>query len=169
MLRKSLFVFALLGAMLFPLSYGQPLSWRLVEAQIRSQFPGVPQLSADSLAAMLARGEKVVLLDARTEEEFAVSHLPGARRIEPSATTFDEVPAGATLVVYCSVGYRSSALAERLMEAGGRVYNLDGSIFRWANEGRPLVRDGGVPARTVHPYNRVWGLLLKRALRAPLD
>jgi 3-mercaptopyruvate sulfurtransferase SseA len=66
--------------------------------------------------------------------------------------------------VYCSVGIRSARVADRLRHAGiGAVYNLDGSIFRWASEGRPVVRDGE-PVRAVHPYNAVWGRLLPRDL-----
>ncbi len=45
------------------------------------------------------------------------------------------------------------------------MQNLKGSIFQWANEGRPVVRDGE-PVREVHPYDAVWGRLLDRDLRA---
>jgi hypothetical protein len=70
------------------------------------------------------------------------------------------------VVVYCSVGWRSAALADRLLAAGlDDVHNLRGSIFDWANKGLPLVRDGE-PAREVHPYGRLWGLLLRPELRA---
>ena len=46
-------------------------------------------------------------------------------------------------------------------EAAGfeHVYNLEGGIFQWANEGRALYR-AGEPAEKVHPYNRTWGRLL---------
>jgi hypothetical protein len=47
------------------------------------------------------------------------------------------------------------------------VQNLEGSIFQWANEHRPLVRDGQRETR-VHPYNAVWGRLLAPEVRAPL-
>jgi hypothetical protein len=46
------------------------------------------------------------------------------------------------------------------------VRNLDGSIFAWANEGRPLERNGQ-PAQLVHPYDALWGKLLDPARRAP--
>ena len=39
------------------------------------------------------------------------------------------------------------------------VRNLDGSIFQWANEGRPLVR-GNQRVQDVHPYDENWGRLL---------
>jgi rhodanese-related sulfurtransferase len=109
------------------------------------------------------------LLDVREPAEFAVSHLPGAIRVNPSASAREVTPrlnSGRPVIVYCSVGYRSSRLAERLIAAGvPRVSNLDGSIFAWANEGRPLVSDAG-PVRRVHPYNAFFGRLLKPELRA---
>jgi hypothetical protein len=75
-------------------------------------------------------------------------------------------PLDLPIVTYCSVGYRSGAFAERLRSAGfTNVVNLEGSIFRWANEGRPLFRSAR-PVTEVHPYNRTWGLLLKEDRRA---
>lgn len=41
-----------------------------------------------------------------------------------------------------------------------QVFNLEGSIFAWAEEGRPLVDTHNQPTTFVHPYNAVWGKLL---------
>jgi 3-mercaptopyruvate sulfurtransferase SseA len=69
-------------------------------------------------------------------------------------------------VTYCSVGYRSGAFAKKLQTTGyTNVKNMSGSIFRWANEGRPVERDDH-RVEKVHPYNSVWGKLLKPQLRA---
>jgi rhodanese-related sulfurtransferase len=66
------------------------------------------------------------------------------------------------IVVYCSVGYRSSILAGKLQDMGFKeVYNLEESIFKWANEGRPLVQ-GKVTVRKVHPYDTRWESLLEK-------
>ena len=43
--------------------------------------------------------------------------------------------------------------------------NMEGSIFKWANEGRPVYRDGE-RVEKVHPYNETWGRLLDKARRA---
>ena len=149
------------------------LQWEMVRAKIRRSFPSVPQLSTEALAARLAAPHrpKPLLLDVRTPAEFAVSHLPGAMQIDPNVDPRKlKLPAdkGAPVVVYCSVGYRSSMLVQRLQEAGyTNVQNLDGSIFRWANEGRPLT-DGVRAVTSVHPYDRTWGRLLQIERRAPL-
>ena len=65
------------------------------------------------------------------------------------------------ILLYCSVGYRSSRLADQLRRRGySQAANLEGSLFAWANEGRPLVNAQGKAALRVHPYNETWGKLL---------
>ena len=46
-----------------------------------------------------------------------------------------------------------------------KVYNLEGSLFKWANEGRAMVDDKGEPTVYAHPYNTMFGKLLKSELR----
>jgi rhodanese-related sulfurtransferase len=71
-----------------------------------------------------------------------------------------------TVVVYCSIGYRSAAIVDQLQDAGiGEVYNLEGGLFEWANRDRPIYR-GQERVHEVHPLNRWWGMLLKRDRRA---
>jgi hypothetical protein len=43
--------------------------------------------------------------------------------------------------------------------------NLEGSIFQWANECRPVYRDAA-EVQQVHPYDGIWGKLLDKDLRA---
>lgn len=137
---------------------------------IARRYPAVNWVTVDTLARWLARppAERPVLLDAREVEEFEVSHLPGAIRIDPDTPDLARVPpTDAEIVVYCSVGYRSAAVAQRLMEAGRRrVFNLEGGIFAWANSGRPVVARGRRVSR-VHPYDEIWGRLLRPEFRAP--
>lgn len=142
-----------------------------VRAKVRAKYPTVHQLSTAELAARLADTNRPspILLDVRTEAEYAVSHLPGARRVDSRASASQvakELERGRLIVTYCSVGYRSSQMAERLQKTGlTNVFNLDGSIFQWANEGRPL-EQAGKPAKLVHPYNRTFGKLLREDIRA---
>ena len=151
--------------MLAPAACTQDLRWSAVERMIESDFPGVPRITTDSLAARLAdsTASPPVLLDARANEEVAVSHLAGARRIDPDASRYpalDSLAADTPIVVYCSVGYRSARVTQHLRAQGfTNVSNLQGSIFQWANEGRPVYRDS-VEVEAVHPYDRVWGTLL---------
>ena len=151
------------------------LAWRGVARDLSARYPDVATTTPGALAARLEGEAPPLVLDAREPAEYAVSHLPGARRVDPGASAGDlaralaDVDRERGVVVYCSVGVRSAAVARRLREAGfARVENLDGSVFRWANEGRPLVRDGR-PAATVHPYSTTWGRLLRPDRRADAD
>jgi rhodanese-related sulfurtransferase len=150
------------------------IEWFLLKQSLRGRFPKVEWVTTEQLAAWLADKQQPppVLLDVRTEAEWNVSHLPGARRVHPEAT-IEEATAGlpkeTPIVTYCAVGYRSGTLATKLRGAGfTHVHNLEGSIFQWANEHRPLV-SGDKPVTVVHPYNSLWGRLLIEDARAPLE
>ena len=149
------------------------VDWFLLKKSLRHKFAKIEWISTSELADWLSskRQPAPVLLDVRTVEEWTVGHLPGARRIEPNATA-EKAAKGLTkerpIVTYCAVGYRSGEVAERLRAAGfTNVRNLEGSIFQWANEHRPLVRENESVAR-VHPYNGFWGRLLNDDVRAAL-
>ena len=148
---------------------GYAIGWALVNAKIRSEFPDVRRITTAELAAWLndAKRPAPLLLDVRTRGEFDVSHLAGAKHVAPDAAASAIREAkDRPIVTYCSVGYRSGAFAKKLGEAGfTNVANLEGSIFRWANEGRPVFR-GSREVDEVHPYNRTWGMLLKKEHRA---
>ena len=147
------------------------IDWFLLKQSLRYRFPKVEWLTTAQLADWLADKQRPppVLLDVRTEEEWNVSHLPGARRVEPNAPVEKAtswVSKETPIVTYCAVGYRSASLATKLREAGfTNVRNLEGSIFQWANEHRPLVHDDK-PVTTVHPYSSLWGRLLSDDVRA---
>lgn len=145
--------------------------WSSIKGRIAEEFPQVRQITADELDRWMSKpgAPPPRLLDVREPEEYAVSHLPMALRIDPDAQAGDlppDIGKDTPVVVYCSVGYRSAALAQRLQTAGfTNVRNLDGSIFQWANEGRPVLRNGR-EVREVHPYDSKWGRLLDPPLRA---
>lgn len=103
-----------------------------------------------------------MLLDVRTEDEFKVSHLPNAvREVPPEA-----IASGRPVVAYCSIGWRSAEAVRRLVQAGhANVFNLEGSIFAWASEGRPLELHGQA-VHKVHPFDSKWGKLLPSAVRS---
>lgn len=144
-----------------------------IKRTVRERFPDVAQVSTAQLSQWLSapEAERPILLDARSPEEFEVSHLPNARPAADEAQALEELSdadRNHRIVVYCSVGWRSSALAQKLKARGyANVSNLEGSIFQWANEGRPVYRDGQQVSQ-VHPFDAKWGRLLKAELRSPL-
>lgn len=148
---------------------GEP-TWPDIRRRIAENYPLVVSLTTADLARWLddARRQPPVLIDVRSREEYDTSHLAGALWAETRSQLTDVLtglPRDRPIVLYCSVGWRSAQAAEQLRKARGKdVFNLDGSIFQWANEGRPLVRADNGTAHTVHPYNRSWGALLDRRL-----
>jgi rhodanese-related sulfurtransferase len=164
----------LTGLMVLALAFFgmRSFGWFFLKKSLRSKFTNIEWISTGELADWLANKNRPapVLLDVRTPEEWDVSHLPGARRVDPSAAAESAaggVPKETPIVTYCAVGYRSGEMASRLRAAGfTNVRNLEGSIFQWANEHRPLVR-GEERVRQVHPYNSFWGRLLNDDVRAP--
>ena len=133
---------------------------------VRDRFPDVSHLSTSSLASWLRDAQRPApqLVDARSEEEFVVSHLPSAQRIDPESfapAALSALDPNRPVVVYCSAGYRGSTLARLFQNAGRRdVWNLEGGIFAWANAGLPL-ECAGQPVQRVHPYSRIFSRLLK--------
>jgi len=139
-----------------------------VMADARAEFPDIRRLEPGELAALLASGSPPPqLFDVRSAEEFQVSHLPQAVRIPPNAslrTAGGLVDRSRQAVFYCSIGHRSASLVESLRRAGWtNVWQLEGSIFRWANEGRPIG-----PGAAVHPHSPAYATLLRPGLAHPV-
>jgi rhodanese-related sulfurtransferase len=108
----------------------------------------------------------VVFLDAREPAEYDVSHLANALPVGYDSFQIDKIPVAISksqkIVVYCSVGYRSEKVCEKLRAAGYTdVANLYGGIFEWVNQGHEVVDQHG-PTTRVHAYNRSWGVWLRK-------
>jgi rhodanese-related sulfurtransferase len=150
---------------------GRPAAFEVIRWRTQRKFPEVSWLKTGQLAELQANSAqpRPVLLDARTEDEFAVSRLQGATRIDPyrpSMHPVQKLPRDTSIVVYSSAGYRGARVASWLARAGyTNVHNLSGGIFSWVNEGRPIFR-GETPASQVHPYDRNWGHLVLEQYRA---
>ena len=106
----------------------------------------------------------VVVVDVRTPEEWGVSMLPGntltADAFERRRAELGERGADVVVVPYCTVGYRSARFCEQLQAEGFRgVYNLEGSIVAWTQEGFPLVEGAAQePTKRVHVFGKQWAL-----------
>lgn len=104
------------------------------------------------------------VLDAREENEFAVSHLQGAQWVGYdtfSVKNVQNLDKNKPVLIYCTVGARSQEIGKKLVEAGfTRVFNLYGGIIHWVNEGYPVMAEGEVTPK-VHTYSKAWGIWLK--------
>jgi hypothetical protein len=65
--------------------------------------------------------------------------------------------------VYCSVGYRSERIGEKLQDAGyTHVFNLYGGIFNWKNQDGVVLDASNDTTERVHTYNKSWSRFLKK-------
>lgn len=149
------------------------LALSLVKLFIRLSFPTVTQITTTEFAGWLlnlAAKPQPLVLDARSQTEYAVSHIKTSVRIDPVApdlTALSTISKDTPIVVYCSVGYRSAKIAQQLQKQGfTQISNLSGGLFQWANEQRPLFQDDEHLTQLVHPYDAIWGKLLKTRYHA---
>jgi uncharacterized membrane protein YdjX (TVP38/TMEM64 family)/rhodanese-related sulfurtransferase len=126
---------------------------------------GAPTISIAEFQRKQAQ-ERFLILDARTLEEYEVSHLPKALSFTLEDWKSKGWPQGwkSPVLVYCTIGYRSGLLTNALREKGIDAYNLYGGIFQWAYQDLPLENRLGSTA-FVHPYDEKWGSLLGKPER----
>ena len=151
---------------------GRPVAFEVLQRRTAARFPEVRWIRTDQLAGWQqdSAQPQPLLLDARTQPEYAIGHLKGAVRIDPyrpSLNALRGVPRDSAIVVYSSAGYRGARVASWLAKSGyTTVVNLGGGVFKWANEDRPLFRDVDRPTAMVHPYDQRWGYLVEGRYRA---
>jgi hypothetical protein len=88
----------------------------------------------------------VVILDVRTPGEFAEGYIEGARMIDFQGGSFEteiaSLDKNATYAVYCRSGNRSGQAVKIMQDAGFlNLFNLEGGVIDWANQGMPLVNN----------------------------
>ena len=104
----------------------------------------------------------VVLLDAREQNEYDVSHLKNAVFVGYDSfnlkKTLKKLPNKNTkIVVYCSLGIRSEEIAEKLKKVGyTNVLNLYGGIFEWKNNNYNVFSSEGKATEKVHTFSVEW-------------
>jgi rhodanese-related sulfurtransferase len=121
----------------------------------------IPLISVQELKKVENTKTKFLIIDAREKAEYEASHIEGAKfvgyadfKIESLKQTDKET----TIIVYCSVGYRSEKVGEKLKNEGfKKVMNLRGGIFDWVNMGYPVYDNEGNETQKIHAYDKSWG------------
>lgn len=140
-----------------------------IHDDIEADYSRVSHINSEAFTKL--PGDNVIIFDVREPEEFAVSHLPGAIQVDPGLSEaefqslYGDALEGKTAVFYCSVGRRSSNLAERVASVvetntSQAPVNLIGGLFQWSNENRSLMSTQGSATDAIHPYNAHWGRLI---------
>lgn len=117
----------------------------------------VPFIKAKELRE---NNQNYTILDIRELKEYNVSHIKNA--ISISFNDFNikmikhKIDENTPIVVYCSIGYRSEKVGEKLLNEGFTVYNLYGGIFNWKNSNNPVVDNNEIATQKVHCFNQEW-------------
>ncbi len=151
---RNLTIFMCLS--IFQFSYGQET---ITELLSKHNSMSVPYISVQELAMPKT---EAIILDAREQNEYNVSHIKDAIYIGYSDFNIENIKetipdTSVKLVVYCSLGIRSEAIGEQLKKLGyTNVYNLYGGIFEWKNKGFTVYDANGQPTENVHAYSEEW-------------
>jgi len=98
-------------------------------------------LSVHELKSRIDRGEELVILDTRGQNEWDSGHIEGALHIYVGhlEERLADVPADKPVAVICNVGHRAGLGASILLRAGfTQVYNVLGSVKAWVAAGYPV-------------------------------
>ena len=103
-----------------------------------ADYDVVPTMSAHTLKQTYDGGEDFVLLDVRSDDEFAAGHLPGAEHIYLGylPDKLDRLPRDKRIVTFCGSGTRAAVAAAFLLQKGfTQVSNCLGSMAACKNVG----------------------------------
>jgi len=103
----------------------------------------IRETNVDEVKAKLDRGEKLVLVDVREDNEWVKDHLPGAVHLGKGIIERDveeKYPDLSTpLILYCGGGFRSAMAADNLQKMGyTNVISMDGGVREWRGKGYPM-------------------------------
>lgn len=136
----------------------------LLSGMLSHSVPEISVQEADSL-----KNFNAIFIDTREKKEYLTSHIEGSIFIGYDSldlSSLEKIEKNKEIVVYCSVGYRSEKIAERLVRMGyTNVKNLYGGIFEWKNQNKQVVNPANEVTEKVHAYNRVWGVWLQKGVK----
>ena len=122
--------------------------WRSAGQPVRSSR----LVDAAELAGLIVKGGEPMIVDVRTDHEFAESRIGNYANIPVDqyhrlGKTLDKTK---PVILMCNSAYRSSmavGLAER--EGFSEIGSLSGGLQGWIDQGRPVIQGDGVVARPV--------------------
>ena len=93
----------------------------------------------------LQKDTAAVILDVRRPTEFAEGHIKGAINIdwldiENFKVQAQKLDVNKTYFIYCRSGKRSNAAAREMAKRGFKVFDLQGGILLWKQQGFEVVK-----------------------------
>ncbi len=131
----SALVLVMLAVLMIGCSQGGQTKEETTAAKAGASYTQIPQ---DLAKEMMRADDSLVVVDVRTQEEYAQGHIPGAICI-PNESIVDAQPEELpdleqTILVYCRSGRRSKEAAQKLADMGyTNVYEF-GGIIDWTGE-----------------------------------
>lgn len=100
------------------------------------QKEGIKVISPEEAKTAMAAEEDLVLVDVRTQEEFAEGNIEGAKNINFYDADFKEqmqqYNKEKPIYIYCRSGARSAKAAKQLQEIGFKeIYDIEGGYLNW--------------------------------------
>lgn len=131
----SALVLVMLATLMVGCSQGGQTKEETTAAKAGAEYTQIPQ---DLAKEMMRADDSLVVVDVRTQEEYAEGHIPGATCV-PNESIVDARPEELpdleqTILVYCRSGRRSKEAAQKLADMGyTNVYEF-GGIIDWTGE-----------------------------------
>ncbi len=101
-------------------------------------------VSTEEFEKAIAQPE-VQLIDVRTPEEYIFGHIPEALNMNVTdesgffAEQIQTLDKNRAVAIYCRSGVRSKVAANQMVAIGLEVIELNGGIFDWLANGKPIV------------------------------
>lgn len=92
-------------------------------------------ISPQELKSRLSKGEKILLLDVRQQEEHDIAKILGSflMPLQELPEKYQTLSRDRTIVIYCHTGSRSMNVARFLSQKGFKnIKSLEGGIHLWA-------------------------------------
>ncbi len=122
---------------------GGMTAWRSEDRPVRR----LEMADSEQLAARLAGGEDLLVLDVRGADEFAAGHIPDSVHIPYGelAERSEELPRNRPIATVCSGGKRSGLAASLLQRQGFTelVHVNNGGVASWRRAGNPIEQETG--------------------------
>ena len=121
------------------------LATAVIASAVKAKLSPVKQVEHQAAVALINKQDAVVV-DVRTQEEFAKGHIANAHhmplaQIEQGNTTEIDKHKEKPVIVVCETGDRADKAATKLVKAGfQQVYLLRGGLSQWRASNLPVTK-----------------------------
>lgn len=121
------------------------LATAVIASAVKARLSPVKQIDNQTAVALINKQDAVVV-DVRTQDEFARGHIAGSHhmplaQIEQGNTTEIDKHKEKPVIVVCETGARAETAGSKLVKAGfQQVYLLRGGLTQWRSSNLPVTK-----------------------------